>query len=44
MTRAKIISLILKNSELFTKSELLNYSNDELHATLRNLFLSIKIK
>ena len=44
MTRAKIISLILKNSELFTKIDLLNYSNDELHTTSRTLFLSIRTK
>ena len=44
MDRTKIISLILCNSELFTKVELQNYSNDQLYETLRALFLTIRIK
>ncbi len=44
MDRTKIISLILCNSELFTKEELQNYSNEQLYETLRALFLTIRIK
>lgn len=44
MDRTKIISIILSNSELFTKVELQNYSNEQLYSTLRTLFLNIRTK
>ena len=43
-TRKTLISLILKNSELFTEEELIKYSNKELLATMRTLFINIRIK
>ncbi len=44
MNREKVISLILKNSKLFRKSELEGYTNNQLYKTLRCLFLDLKIK
>ena len=44
MDRKQVISIILKNSELFTKVELLGYTNEQLYSTLRALFLELRIK
>lgn len=35
MDRKQVISIILKNSELFTKTELLGYTNEQLYSTMR---------
>lgn len=42
MNRTKVISIILNNSELFNKQELHSYSDEQLYATVRTLFLSIR--
>lgn len=44
MDRKKIIAIILKHSGLFTKSELIAYTNEQLYATLRCLFLNLRMK
>jgi hypothetical protein len=44
MDREKVISIILKNSSLFTTAELQNCSNSQLNSTLKALFLNFKIK
>lgn len=42
--RTKIISLILRESELFTPAELKNYSNEQLNSIIKSLFLNIRVK
>ena len=44
MDRKQVIFIILKNSELFTKTELLSYTNEHLYYTFRALFLELRIK
>lgn len=44
MDREKVISTILKYSELFTESELQRCSDQQLKSTLDTLFLFIRIE
>lgn len=44
MNRKKIIATILKHSELFTESELITYTNEQLYNILRSLFLTLREK